>query len=95
MSDHPIYTGKTSVTSEIQPLGYSVSLRWGVQIYSDTANTSAIYIVEPGKTIDDGYPIYPGERLEIRVDDLAKVYLTSASSGGSGVGAQELRYLAW
>jgi hypothetical protein len=91
----PLATGKAMVTSEIVPVGHSTPLRWGVKLYAAAANSQTIYVVEPGKTLDDGFPVVAGETLDVRVDDLAKVYVTAAVGGASAGEAQELRYLAW
>jgi hypothetical protein len=90
-----LVTGKALVTSEIIPVGNFIPLVWGVQLYAMPTNTNTIYIVGPGQTIDEGYPLAAGVSVLVRIDDLSKV-LVCADVGGTSAGvAQELRYFAW
>jgi hypothetical protein len=93
--NNPLYSGSKQLTSEIVILSDSVELRWGVHLIALSSNTDLIYVLGPDRTIADGFPLEPGDRLELRIDDPSKIYLSAVVGGGSGPAPQELRWLAW
>jgi hypothetical protein len=82
-------TGSMAVAIAPAILGNSRSLRFGVQVKALPTNTDPVYIVQPNQAIAFGYPLYPGESVELRVNDLASIYLAAVAGGN------EVRYVAF
>ena len=78
---------KTAPTDSAAALGSSTAC-YSLIIRSIIGNSATIYVGGSGVTVDNGFPIEPGESLTIDIDNVADIYCISGSA------SQVLRYLA-
>ena len=63
-------------TSRVQVSSTSVKVR-SVTIKADDNNTGKVYVGGRNVTTQNGYALYPGQAVDIFIDDLSKIYLVS------------------
>jgi len=67
-------------TSRVPVSGEPVKVR-SVTIKADDNNTAKVYVGGGDVTTGNGFALYPGQAVDIFIDDLSSVYLVAESEG--------------
>jgi hypothetical protein len=81
-------TGVLTATTMPQLLCPGRSLQRSVWMRSLNTNVQPVYIIQPGKSHTEGYPLYPGDSIELTLSEswLFEVVTAAATA--------EVRYIA-
>ena len=67
-------------TSRIPISSASLRVR-SVTVKADDNNTGKVFVGGPDVTASNGYALYPGQAVDLFIDDLSSVYLVADSEG--------------
>lgn len=81
------YTGQVTNIGNVTPvvLGASQRLRLGVTVLAPSTNSGTIYVASTssGANSRDGFPLIAGASIDIKIDDINKVYVVGSASSGN------------
>jgi len=80
----PIYGAKTVGVAGTAEVLASETVEHGVTIKAMPSNTGDIYVGDSAVSSSNGYPLSAGEEIHLKLRDLSKIYLDTAT-GGEGV----------
>jgi hypothetical protein len=88
MTDY-LTTGALQVITTPRLISNGRSLRKSIFVRSLPTNTETVYLVQPDHPYTEGYPLYPGDSIELPLADSWSFHLVTQT------GTAEVRFIAF